>query len=86
VDRTFEEVVAIAGGCRYRDCAHSGERGCAVEAALADGRIEPKRWESYRKLLAEARRHELMADPLAAQEQKRKLKQIHKAQKRHYQR
>ncbi|HEV3198019.1 MAG TPA: ribosome small subunit-dependent GTPase A [Bryobacteraceae bacterium] len=83
VDRTFEEIVAIAADCRYRDCSHSGEHGCAVEAALAEGRIEPERWESYRKLAAEAHRHELLADPIAAQEQKRKLKRMHKAIKRH---
>lgn len=84
VDRTFEEIVAIAADCRYRDCSHSGERGCAVAAALAAGRIESERWESYRKLLAEAHRHELLADPLAAQEQKQKLKRMHKAIKRDY--
>ena len=84
VDRTFEEIVAIAADCRYRDCSHSGERGCAVAAALAAGRIESERWESYRKLLAEAHRHELLADPLAVQEQKQKLKRMHKAIKRDY--
>jgi ribosome biogenesis GTPase len=84
VDCTFEEIVTIAADCRYRDCSHSGERGCAVEAALAGGRIEPERWESYRKLLAEAHRHELMADPIAALEEKRKLRRMHKAIKRHY--
>jgi ribosome biogenesis GTPase len=84
VDRTFEEIVEIAVDCRYRDCSHSGEHGCAVEAALAGGRIEPERWESYRKLRAEAHRHELLADPIAAQEQKRKLKRMHKAIKRDY--
>jgi ribosome biogenesis GTPase len=84
VDQTFEEIVAIAVDCRYRDCAHSGEHGCAVQAAIAGGRIEPERWESYRKLRAEAHRHELLADPVAAQEQKRNLKRMHKAIKRHY--
>ena len=47
-------------------------------------RIPRERWESYRKLLGEARRHERMTDPLAAQEWKRKLKQMHKAQRKHY--
>jgi len=84
VNRAFEDIVAIAVECRYRDCSHSGERGCAVEEALASGRIEPERWESYRKLAAEAHRHELLADPIAAQEQKRKLKRMHKAIKRQY--
>jgi hypothetical protein len=55
-----------------------------VESAVAEGAIGRDRWESYRKLLAEARRHEELADPLAAQERKRRLKRIHKAQREHY--
>jgi ribosome biogenesis GTPase len=83
VDRTFDEITRVAAGCRYRDCSHSGEKGCAVEAALAEGTIDGERWTSYRKLAAEARRHELMADPLAAQEEKRKLKRMFQAHKQH---
>jgi len=82
VEATFEEIVAIAGTCRFRDCSHSGEPECAVQAALAAGGLSRERWESYRKLLAEARRHEELADPLAAQERKRKIRQIHKAQRK----
>jgi ribosome biogenesis GTPase len=84
VDRTFEEISTIAAQCRFRDCSHTGVHGCAVEAALMAGAISRERWESYRKLAAEARRHEELTDPLAAQERKRKLKQIHKAQKEFY--
>jgi ribosome biogenesis GTPase len=84
VDVTFEEIAEIAAGCRFRDCAHQGEQGCAVEAALARGDITADRLASYRKLLGEARHHELMTDKLAALEQKRKWKVIHKAVKRMY--
>jgi ribosome biogenesis GTPase len=84
VDRAFEEIAALAARCRFRDCSHTGEQGCAVESAVAEGAIGRDRWESYRKLLAEARRHEELADPLAAQERKRRLKRIHKAQREHY--
>jgi len=86
VDRTFDEVSAIALQCRFRDCSHSGELGCAVEAAVLDQSIGAERWASYRKLAAEARRHERLTDPLAAQEAKRKLKNMHKAQKEIYKR
>ncbi|HXB69596.1 MAG TPA: ribosome small subunit-dependent GTPase A [Candidatus Acidoferrales bacterium] len=86
VDRTFDEISAIALQCRFRDCSHSGEHGCAVEAAVLDQSIGAERWESYRKLAAEARRHELLTDPLAAQEAKRKLKTMHKAQREIYKR
>jgi len=82
VDAVFDEVSALAADCRYRDCTHSGEPGCAVEAALADGTLAPERVASYRKLQGEVRHHEVMSDPLAAQERKRKWKIIHKAMRR----
>ena len=84
VDATFEEIADLAASCRFRDCAHAGEEGCAVEAAYARGEITSERLESYRKLLAEARHHEVMIDKFAALEQKRKWKVMHKAVKRHY--
>ena len=79
VDRTFDEIADLATGCRYRDCTHMGEPGCAVESALGEGSLAPERWQSYRKLRGEAQRHEALADPLLALERKRKWKQIHKA-------
>jgi ribosome biogenesis GTPase / thiamine phosphate phosphatase len=79
VDQAFDEIAATALACRFGDCRHHGEPGCAVRRALDAGEIPLERWESYEKLLREARRHELMAHPLAAQEAKRKLKKIHKA-------
>jgi ribosome biogenesis GTPase len=84
VERAFEEIAGIAEHCRFRDCSHSGEKGCAVPAALADGTIAEDRWKSYRKLLGEARRHEELTDPLAAQQWKRKLKVMNKALREHY--
>jgi ribosome biogenesis GTPase len=76
VDVVFDEISAFAAQCRFRDCSHAGEPGCAVEAALRDGTIGRDRWESYSKLTAEAQRHERMVDPLAAQESKKKLKAL----------
>ena len=55
-----------------------------MQAALAAGAVSPDRWESYRKLLGEARRHEALADAQIAQDRKRKLKQIMKAHRRFY--
>ena len=75
----FDEIDELAARCRYRDCSHSGEPGCAVAEALAEGTLGADRLESYRKLLKEAQRHEELADPLAAQEHKRYIKQIHRA-------
>ena len=45
----FDDVVAIAAGCRFGDCRHVTEPGCAVSAALADGRLPPERLASYRQ-------------------------------------
>jgi ribosome biogenesis GTPase len=81
VDRTFDEIAVLATGCRFGDCSHSAEPGCAVQSALEEGAISVERWQSYRKLRAEAQHHGAMADPLLALERKRKWKRIHKAAK-----
>jgi len=49
----FPDVEEIAGGCKFRDCRHSGEPGCAVAAAVEDGRLAPERVASYVKLQGE---------------------------------
>jgi ribosome biogenesis GTPase len=84
VEQAFDEIAALGSACRFRDCTHSGEAGCAVADALARGLLDAARLASYRKLMGEARRHELMTDKLAALEQKRKWKVMHKAVKRMY--
>ena len=53
----FVEIAALATGCRFADCLHLEEPGCAVRAALAAGRLWPRRFDSYRGLLALAREH-----------------------------
>jgi ribosome biogenesis GTPase len=83
VDDVFAGIAALARQCRFHDCAHTGEPGCAVSAALETGELEPARWASYQKLLAEARYHERSVDESAAAETKRKWKVIHKAIRHH---
>jgi len=84
VDRTFDDIAALAQTCRFRNCRHSGESGCAVTEALAAGTLDSGRWASYRKLLAEARRHKQMEDARAGLEAKQRLKRIEKALRQHY--
>lgn len=84
LDETFDDVSELAGRCRYRDCSHGPEEGCAVREALADGTLDEGRWENYRKLQGEIRRHELLADHNAAFAQKQKWKAIHKAMRVYY--
>ncbi len=53
LDAEFRDIADLASGCRFRDCVHDGEPGCAVTAALADGSLEARRWASYRRMAAE---------------------------------
>jgi ribosome biogenesis GTPase len=46
----FVEVARLAGECRFRDCHHMREPGCAVSTAAASGQLDPRRYESYRRL------------------------------------
>ena len=52
--RTFADVEALAARCRFDDCAHATEPGCAVRPALEDGLLPQRRWESWQKLQTEA--------------------------------
>jgi ribosome biogenesis GTPase / thiamine phosphate phosphatase len=53
LEDAFEDVVELEAQCKFADCRHEGEPGCAIQAALADGRLDPARWQSYRALQQE---------------------------------
>jgi ribosome biogenesis GTPase / thiamine phosphate phosphatase len=53
LDVSFPDVAALALGCKFTDCRHTGEPGCAVQKALANGTIDLARFASYQALLAE---------------------------------
>jgi ribosome biogenesis GTPase / thiamine phosphate phosphatase len=53
LEEAFEDVVQLEAQCRFSDCRHEGEPGCAIRAALEDGRLDPERWRSYRELQQE---------------------------------
>ena len=72
----FADVEDLATGCRFRDCGHEREPGCAVRAALADGTLDPRRFESHRKLEREAAHVARANDPLARAAERRKWKAI----------
>jgi ribosome biogenesis GTPase len=84
LDLGFPEIAALAEQCRFGDCRHKQEPGCAVRVALEEGGITPDRWASYTKLQREARHHSLEADARAQRAEKQKWKAIHKASKRMY--
>ncbi|WNI21650.1 ribosome small subunit-dependent GTPase A [Streptomyces sp. ITFR-16] len=56
VGEVFSEIEELAEGCRFHDCAHETEPGCAVLAAIEDGSLPERRMDSYRKLLRENQR------------------------------
>jgi ribosome biogenesis GTPase / thiamine phosphate phosphatase len=65
LDAAFEDIAELAASCRFSDCRHESEPGCAVQVALADGTLARERWERYRALEAEL---EALAERLDAQE------------------
>lgn len=74
VDAAFDDVAAASRQCRFADCTHVAEPGCAVRDSVASERLE--QWHKLRRELAWI---ETRDDPLAALERKRKWKAIHKA-------
>ncbi|HLY81177.1 MAG TPA: ribosome small subunit-dependent GTPase A, partial [Caulobacteraceae bacterium] len=78
---TFDDVEEIAAGCRFNDCHHGNEPGCAVRAALDSGELDPGRWKSFVKLQKELRYQALKESPDARQAYRREWKPIIKAQR-----
>jgi len=84
VDGAFDDIVSLAGSCRFADCAHVAEPGCAVREAVDEGRLDADRLENYRRLGREAAFEARKRDAGAAAAEKRRWKQIHQAQKKLY--
>lgn len=79
VETSFADVAAFAERCRFRDCAHESEPGCAVLAAVESGELPAERLASYRKLLAEIAAAERKRDPILAGRTKARWKEVHRA-------
>ncbi|MEU3301429.1 ribosome small subunit-dependent GTPase A [Streptomyces sp. NPDC006678] len=77
VGQVFSEIEGLAGDCRFHDCAHEAEPGCAVLAAVADGSLPERRLDSYRKLLRENQRIVAKTDARVRAEIRRDWKQKH---------
>jgi ribosome biogenesis GTPase len=72
LSETFADVEELAAQCRFSDCAHKTEPGCAVQAAIADGTLPFARWDSYKKLQRELAHLERRLDKrLQSEERKR---------------
>ena len=83
VDTAFEDIAELALGCRFSDCRHEGEPGCAVRRAIADATLGEDRLVSYRKLERELAHAERKEDPRARAAEARRWRQVHKAVDRH---
>jgi ribosome biogenesis GTPase len=84
VDGAFDDIAELARNCRFTDCAHEQEPGCAVLGAVTAGTLEASRLEHYRRLVREARFEERKRDRSARAEEKRRTKQIHQIQRERY--
>ena len=63
LDGVFADIAALAQSCRFSDCRHESEPGCAIAAAIAEGALDPERLKRWRKLAAEeAHNHESLAE------------------------
>lgn len=79
----FADIDALAGGCRFRDCRHRQEPGCAVRAAVTSGELAEIRLQSFLKLDAEREHTARQSDERAMLEEKRRGKVITKALNKH---
>ena len=71
LDTTFSEISELAAECKFSDCAHEREPGCAIRVALSDGKLSQERWDSYRKLQREVRALEIRKDARLRSEARR---------------
>ena len=82
LEQTFADVQELAADCRFSDCRHEGEPGCAVTAAITEGTLPAERLESYTKLLRELRFQELKQDKRARSEQRKQWRVMSRAMRK----
>jgi ribosome biogenesis GTPase / thiamine phosphate phosphatase len=78
---SFPDVEQFAEHCRFNDCRHDGEPGCAVTQAVADGELPEDRLESWRRLRRELAHLARKADPAAARAERDKWRSVAKARR-----
>ena len=78
LESTFTDVVELAGACRFGDCTHLHEPGCAVQAAIEDGSLDAERFDSYLKLQRELRALEVRKDARLRSETRKEWRRRHR--------
>jgi ribosome biogenesis GTPase len=86
LDETFADVEELAEGCRFRDCSHGVEPGCAVRAALDDGTLDRARFASRERLLREARHTAMKHDVALKRQETLRWKRAHREMRRAHKR
>jgi ribosome biogenesis GTPase len=76
LEEAFSDVTELFEHCRFSDCAHESEPGCAVKEAIANGTLAPERWESYLKLQRELAHLERRLDKRAQAEERKRWKTL----------
>ena len=82
LEKAFVDVADLTAQCRFSDCSHETEPGCAIREALADGSLSAERWESYLKLQRELAHLERKMDPRLQAEERKKWAAMSKAHKK----
>jgi len=83
VETAFDDIAELAASCRFTDCRHQGEPGCAVQAAIDDGRLTRDRFASHEKLERELAHAERKTDARADAEYRKRWRTVHKELSRH---
>lgn len=83
---TFDDIESLSGGCRFRDCTHQEEPGCAVREAILSGEADAGRLSSYHKLQREISHLEAKQDEQVAHQRKAETKRFHKMIRRFHHR
>lgn len=81
MDIMFSDIEELTKLCRFRDCKHGNEPGCAVREALESGKLDPKRWENWKKLQRELARLEAKKEGKLRQHEKQWGKKLAKFQR-----
>ena len=77
--KVFSEIEAWAQDCRFRDCGHGEEPGCAVRDAIKQGRLDKRRYRNYLKMRREIRRLQSADDPRLQRQEKNEVKALHRS-------
>ena len=84
VSATFEDIEAIVAACKFNNCSHGSEPGCAVRAALEAGELDDGRWRSFQKLGRELNHLARREDPVLREANRKHWISIHKANRARY--